>query len=322
MQQKLSKCILHIGTPKTGSTAIQRFLQANHDDLSRLNIIAHVKLANELAKAFTPWRARTRFLKKTGLHDSGKHAQLKKEAVQVLHEIVSNKANAQKVVILSSEHFYMLSANKTDITAIQELLDPYFDTVVVVCFFRDPVDFVVSSYNQSLRAANSGSLSAFIGQYIGSILWKYFSNQKMWSSVFGSDRCFFVPFNPNQQANYDVVRHFCALVNLDPKGLNFLKGERFNPQMSAKLTAIYRLINIWVPLWKQDAGKQDVLNPVNRKLKKFFSRSRFLKHGSKLRLSEDQKQLVRSATYTEYRRMLEHFNAGQNAMIGSKDESK
>lgn len=320
MQQKLSKCILHIGTPKTGSTSIQRFLQANYDALSRRNIIAHVKLANSLAKAFTPWHMRTRFLKKSGLLDPQKHAELKKKAVQDLHEIVSSKANAQKVVILSSEHLYMMVARDIDITAIKELLEPYFKSVVVVCFFRDPVDFVVSSYNQSLRGAYSGSLPAFIGQYIGSVRWKYFSNYKMWSSVFGSERCFFVPFNPDQQSNYDVVRHFCALVNLDTEGLTFSKGKRFNPQMSAKLTAVYRLINICVPLWKQGTEKQDILNPANSKLKRFFKRLRFLKHGSKLRLTEDQKQLLQSATYTEYRRMLDHYNAAQNALIGSNGE--
>ena len=322
MQKKISICILHIGTPKTGSTAIQRFLQANYDALSRRNIIAHVKLANQLAKAFTPWHMRTRFLKKSGLQDPQQHAQLKKKAIQDLQETVSSTANDQKVVLLSSEHFYMLLSRSIDITTVKEVLERYFETVVVVCFFRDPIDFVVSSYNQSLRGAYSGSLPAFIGQYIGSGRWKYFSNYNAWSSVFGSERCFFVPFNPDQKTNYDVVRHFCALVNLDPEGLNFSQGKRFNPQMSAKLTAVYRLINIWVPLWKHGTGQQDVLNPSNFKLKRFFKRLWFIRRGSKLRLTEDQKQLVRSATYTEYRRMLEHYKAGRNALSGSTGESE
>ena len=322
MQQKLSKCFLHIGTPKTGSTAIQRFLEANSDALSRRNIIAQVKLANKLAKAFTPWHLRTRFLKKSGLQDPHEHAHLKKEAVQALHEIVSDEANVQKVVILSSEHFYMMPANNIDITAIKEILEPYFESVVVLCFFRDPIDFVISSYNQNLRGAYSGSLPAFIGKYIGSMQWKYFSNCQMWSSVFGSDRCCFLPFNPDQQTNYDVVRHFCSLVNLDPEGLNISQGKRFNPQMSAKLTAVYRLINIWVPLWKRGADKQDVLNPANAKVKRFFKRLRFLRHGRKLRLTADQRQMVRSATYKEYRRMLDHYNSGRNVSSGSIRETE
>jgi hypothetical protein len=322
MQQKLSKCILHIGTPKTGSTAIQRFLEANYDVLSRRNITADVKLANDLAKAFTLWHTRTHFLRKAGLQDQQKHAQLKRKAVEALHEIVSSEANAKKVVILSSETFYMMPEHNTDIIAIKEVLESYFETVDVVCFFRDPVDFVVSSYNQNLRGAYSGSLQAYIGKYIASSRWKYFSNYKIWSSVFGADRCCFVPFNADQQTNYDVVRHFCGLVNLDFEGLAFSQGKRFNPQMSAKLTAIYRLINMLVPLWKRGKGQQDVLNPANRKVKRFFKRLRFLAHGRKLRLTENQRQMVRSATYKEYRRMLDHYNAVGNAPTRSINETE
>jgi len=321
MQQKLSKCILHIGTPKTGSTAIQHFLRANYDVLSRRNIIAHVKLANDLAKAFTPWHTRMRFLQKAGLQDPQKHAQLKTKAVQALHEIVSSEANAKKVVILSSEQLYMMPAQKTDIVAIKEMLKSYFENVDVVCFFRDPVDLVPSSYNQHLRAAYSGSLRTFISDYIKSTSWKYFSNYKWWSSVFGADNVFFEPFNPGQLTNYDVVRHFCALLNVDAEGLIFSHGKRFNLQMSARLTVVYRLINVLVPLWKRGKGQQNVLNPANGKIKSFGKRLRFLKHGRKLRLTADQREIVRLATYKEYRRMLDHYNSRRNAPTRSISET-
>ena len=316
MQQKLSKCILHIGTPKTGSTAIQQFLKANYDALSERDILAHAKLANELAKALIPWHVRTRHLKKLGVQNPQKHARLKKKVNRALHKLASSEQNAQKVVILSSERFYS-PLNQIDLNHLKEILDYYFESVDLVCFFRDPLDFVASGYNESIKAAYSGSLKAYIKHYINSSVWRYFSNFKLWSSVFGADRCFFVAFNPDQQTNYDVVKHFCAILNLDLAGLNFSQGERFNPQMSAKLAVVYRLINICVPLWKRGKDQRDVLNPANSMLKRFFKELGFLRHGRKLRLTEDQRQMVQSATDTEYRRMLDYYNTGRKALSGS-----
>ncbi|MDA9176385.1 hypothetical protein N9O95_04790 [Alphaproteobacteria bacterium] len=310
MHQKLPRCILHIGTPKTGSTAIQHFLEKNYNNLKERNILADVPLAIKLSRALTGWESREFFLKKVGISNPNQHANFRVKAYEQLQRVLNEPNNLNNTVIFSSEHFYELGCDPVKIERLQLCLEQYFEVVEVLCYFRDPVDLVVSNYSQALKGKFAGSLQTYIGWWMKQWDWNYFSQYQIWSSIFGADRCRFVPFNPKKQVSYDVVLDFCSRTDLDLADLTLFKGSRINPQLSVRMIAALRLINTLVPLFvSMGKGRELVLNPLNRKLKKYVMDHRILSAGRKLKLSARQKHMVRLTTHREYTQILEHSSA-------------
>jgi hypothetical protein len=185
------KLTLHIGTHKTGTTALQQFLFANREAL-----IAHgfhyatlphkVRDANAVANALNVGDMR---------------------AVQAF--LTNNVALARRrdvgTLLVSAENFYAMSVqdamqrrqistnaierDRVLIEALYSLLPKELTTFQVVCYFRRPDRYAESLYSQHVKRGTifDGTFPEFLPIMEPAL--SYSRYIRVWSDVFGKENC-------------------------------------------------------------------------------------------------------------------------------------
>ncbi len=231
------RCHLHIGTPKTGSTALQRFLTANlvplgkHDYLYPRSILrgyGHHDLAFFLSGGYPPWA-------------TPREPELGTIERELGEELSSaSPSNSQKKIVLSSENFYLLCAPEKLAATLARLGFPP-DTVNVVVYVRRQDEAHLSWYNQAVKAqGHAGEIRPFIESHRP--LWDYAAHLDRWAKVFDPARITVRPYQDSDIPGLDIRLDFLRLLRLSPDGF-WLEDEKPNSGLNADLTEFQRTIN-------------------------------------------------------------------------------
>jgi hypothetical protein len=124
--------VLHIGLPKTGSSAIQKFCLDNQDWLAKQGVLypKHGMDKNGVS----------------GGHDyfyKTIHNNELSLTTEYIEETIKTAKKKKQVVLLSSEGSHIYSQR------VQEVLTPY--KVLVIAFFRHPFEKLFSAFNQTVK---------------------------------------------------------------------------------------------------------------------------------------------------------------------------
>lgn len=194
-QNAFPDVVIHIGAPKCGSSAIQRFCVSHRDALLKLGY-------------FYPEHS----LDVNGV--SGGHTQVagalisnKRKQAHATFQRWLNEAKAQRAcLLLSAEAFYGRHAAMAEFC---EGLD-----VTVIGFLRHPIEYLLGNHNQGIKRHMStrrlGDLLPEVlgkptGQLVGEPLLK-------WADAVGDDNCIFIPFfSPENGGPLAEVRLMKAL---------------------------------------------------------------------------------------------------------------
>jgi hypothetical protein len=184
------KLVLHIGTHKTGSTALQRHLHVNHVLLGKFGI--HYAAPN------------------SALMSNAVADALAAGRVEVVREFfdrqveMANRTGA-RAVLVSAENFYgmtFVSALRrkrlcSDAIEQERALVRQLDHLIpssiidreIVCYVRRPDHFAESWYNQHIKGSSlfDGSFAEFL-RIIQPTL-SYNSMLRLWADTFGRDKC-------------------------------------------------------------------------------------------------------------------------------------
>lgn len=132
--------VLHAGTNKTGSTAIQSFLAAHRQPLRESGILYPQLDGDPLSQ--------TSLQKHIGLaHASGDTAPLAETLSQLQHQLATSQATK---VILSTEHLFAMP--RAWVPTLLEAVSPLFASVSLVIYFRSQRDLWTSLLNQRAKA--------------------------------------------------------------------------------------------------------------------------------------------------------------------------
>ncbi len=144
----LTKFILHIGTHKTGTTAIQAFLSENRDCLLTQNI--DFPLVGRIPTGSQAHR-----------HFSALFRGVESEHPVDFADTISTGLTEAPVCILSSEDFWFC-CNPDSVDRAHRLIGK---DARVVCYLREPVSHLISMYKEGLKAGGADFPEEFINRY-------------------------------------------------------------------------------------------------------------------------------------------------------------
>lgn len=153
------RIVLHIGTEKTGSTAIQNSLNDNRDFLESKDILVPTIFGGRNARDIASFYADQRDYGMESDRDwSSSSLQFKQWRERVSQNLDSYLLKrSEGTTVLSSEHFHSRMFSTKSVQALATKIRPVFEEVVIVAYFRPQWSLAFSQY--SMRARFDSSVS-------------------------------------------------------------------------------------------------------------------------------------------------------------------
>ncbi|QOR37436.1 hypothetical protein HNO52_02090 [Billgrantia diversa] len=231
-KRKLPDVVLHIGAPKSGSSAIQRFCQTNREALAEWGYYypEHSLDRNGVSGGHTQL---------AGALLNGKQAQ----AEQRLSEWLQHARESGLCLLLSAEALY---GKVAEMHAITRELD-----VRVIGFLRHPVDYLLGNHNQGIKRHMgtqrlNEQLPTLLSQptqhLVGLPLLK-------WADAFGDEYCAFLPYRSPRQGGESIEQRFLQVLGIPEAEAVRLVGDVAITNRSYVKSALElkRLLNTVLP---------------------------------------------------------------------------
>jgi|GEM_PF-854995 len=276
--------ILHIGLPKTGTTAIQKFLYDNRKKLLEEHSVLYPKTGisglKYPAHYFIP---HSLFPAKREEHKKNLGVDLEVSVLrqQIFDEISEHQP---KVVILSCEDFFHFTQEK-----IYEFKDLYdFPVTNVICYIRRQDLAAESMYRQNVKAEvtkltkhfteyTTGKISKYIKDTVSEIhKLNYYTLLSNWKQAFPEAKIIPRVYDRKLFPEGNVILDFLSVLGIDMPEAREYKIE-VNPSLSHLSTLVMRRINEEFNLSNEDHWKVvDYLLKLDREegssiIKTFFT---------------------------------------------------
>lgn len=205
----MRKLIIHIGSHKTGSSSIQRFLFDKRDELSALHwgYFCRDYSSNKLKVSAYTWMPKS--------VENGKFT------ARIVPSFASAlAAQKEQNVIVSCEGFSWFQED--ELTQFQQQLTQYFDQITIVCYLRRQDKHAISHYQQCSRYLYVPERSFWedgvksLPEYRKSFDQYLDYNQRLrcWSKLFGKQNIIIRLFEKNSLISQDVVHDFITSTRL------------------------------------------------------------------------------------------------------------
>ncbi|MEK7996190.1 MAG: hypothetical protein AAB403_20515 [Planctomycetota bacterium] len=226
-------CFVHIGVPRTGSTALEKFFYDRRSALLRHGVLypdvslrgyGHHDVAFLLSGGYPDWAI----------------AQPRPLA-ELAAELQRSACDHSGDVLISSENFYLFPAP----SALRELLESTGLAVgrrtVIVVYLRRQDDVHESWYNQTVKAQGA---THGIGESVRRWhdLWDYRARLAEWSSVFGPENILVRVYGESRFEGGSLASDFLAATGIrtgDPAPT----AEQVNGRVNRDVLEFQRLVN-------------------------------------------------------------------------------
>jgi hypothetical protein len=159
--QPVQRLVLHIGTEKTGTSTIQRFLHSNRDRLLADGWTYPRSLGEpdqrQLAALCNDDAFVDAFLRRRGLADSRLRSKARRTWSDAFAKELAGATTPNMVI--SSEHLSSRLFTPTEMERVRQFLAPHFDRIDIVVLLRDPLDAALSLVSTQVQTGYTrGSL--------------------------------------------------------------------------------------------------------------------------------------------------------------------
>ncbi len=212
---------LHIGTNKTGTTTIQRFMAMNRAKLSAQGI----------------------FYPQKGSTSGGNHSMFARDLQRQSDGKIKNAAvwesflalveqSACEHTVVSGEVFWSFKGGLPYFNRLRDDLLAHFDSVKVVCYLRRQDAYLRSCYLQAIKSGRSSRTFDDYKQVIALTkkrrAYEYHESLSLWADAFGRDNLCIRPFERGQLHPDGLVADFCEQCDIDISSLDEDKAKDVN----------------------------------------------------------------------------------------------
>ena len=223
------KIVLHIGTHKAGSSAIQHVMSHNRDRLRKKGFCYPQSATGQMGHHDLAWAIRAAAGGRTPMPVGGDVvAKLRREL----------KRSDCHTAILSSEEFEF-ATTPDQLRTIRRALPA--DLLQIVVYLRRQDRYLVSEYSQHLKMANtrfSGSIHDFYLRYNFMGRLNYLRALTRWANVFGQENLVVRPFEPGQFENGTLIDDARAAFGLADVALEIPQDLAVNKGLSGPACVI------------------------------------------------------------------------------------
>ncbi|HWR98367.1 MAG TPA: hypothetical protein VN317_08085 [Candidatus Methanoperedens sp.] len=222
----MNRLYLHVGTHKTGTTALQQFFAGNRSRLSQLGVL--------YPDAGSPHHARLAAALRSG------------DRQPLLDVLASPEAARHPAVLLSSEDFERQAAALDFLRALAPC-------VTIVIYLRRQDFYVQSSYQASVKSPyrrSSQTFAQFYAECAAGALGgaprrlDWLALVESWSAVFDRENVVVRPYERGQFAGGSIFADFLGVLGLAlDEGFALPPPERSNPGFSREIVELLRLSN-------------------------------------------------------------------------------
>ena len=235
------RCILQIGTEKTGTTSLQSFLATNRERLQargiryprfpgRANHTGLVAYAMDAARR-DPLRGAF------GVHSDAAVAEFR----QRIERQAAAELTGQGITVFCSEHCHSRLTTREEVQRLADLLMPHFDRIDICVYLRRQDQVAVSLHSTQLK---SGSTNAEIlpRTQAADPYFNYDQSLRLWEDVFGQQHVYVRLFDRRELVAGDVIADFLSAWGLGaPK--DYLPVEKLNESIDAPAQDFLRRVN-------------------------------------------------------------------------------
>jgi hypothetical protein len=238
---------LHIGTEKTGTTSIQRFLKANRELLGRNGILYPAAPGEQNHLGLTVAALED---KKTGPLRKIFEVRTREELRKFREALTRDLAEELKVrpytkAVMSGEHCSSRLVSDSEVERLKGMLSPLFDRIFIVIYIRRQDDYLLSTYSTTIKSGRTRPLVVPTGKRVQTRYdhWQLISR---WARAFGKESILCRKYEKPSLKGGDVILDFLDATHID-QNLPFERPESLNESLDANTLEFLRLFNKHVP---------------------------------------------------------------------------
>jgi len=230
---------LHIGCHKTGTTSIQRTLQANEKTLAQHNLVFFYNNRESGERKLPDLHSWLGFDHDRGLVPDGMRIKGPKELANQLSQLPGD-------VVVSSENFSFIFDPK-EISRLKNALSKVFDDIKVICYIRRQDQHIVSHHQEGSKVSRRAENDLFGHtphaippfQEHHALYLDYHQRLGFWGDIFGDENLVIRVFDRVLLKNGDAVADFFELLGIE----TFEKIKEHNVSVSGLEAKIGHIIN-------------------------------------------------------------------------------
>lgn len=278
MTQKM-KLYLHIGTEKTGTTFLQKFLYENRNRLSDQGVFLSKFLSTPNNRSLVHYFSDQKddYWARNGIKNLEDKARHYEGFLEGLTKEICSAEHTHDIMLITSEHFHSRLVDEASIHNLAEFLSNLFREVEVICYLREQSAVRKSLYSTNLKGRGTQAYASFNADADeNSTYYNYYNLVARWSNVFGIKAMKLRLYDRDQFEGNDLRADFLSLLGdeINPSALDF-EVSSANESLSFLQAEAFRAINENCQRYLEDGG----FNPVNIQLKKAAYSTSALKQG-------------------------------------------
>ncbi len=255
MVTKFDKCILHIGTEKTGTTTLQRYFALNRDEFLKQryfipsSLSPYPDLANHerlTTYALNPIKTSDDLRIAAGLKSSDEVASHRENIVEGLRNEIASITTTPTTLLLSNEHCHSRLVEDEEVSLLKQMLGEFVNNFHIIVYLRPQHDLAISLYSQALKAGlfDINVLHEFVlmvKYWFRNRYFIYLDLLNRWSSAFLIQNLTARIYSKEDLIEGSIIHDFMRVIGAD--GNNLLVPKNLNPRMSQEFQPALNAFN-------------------------------------------------------------------------------